>query len=258
VLRNLQIRNNRQGEVMIILVVSEFNAGIAALLRATAEQFPRIVSVHYALNTKSNSAMNDVEILPFAGAAYLTEHLDNIRYRVGPHSFFQTNPAQAEVLVGKVKELAGLQPDDRVYDLYTGLGSIALYVADACREVLGLEWVEGAVADARLNASDNGIENCRFYSGDMVKLLTEEFLAEHGRPDVIITDPPRAGMPDKVNQRLLQSGARRIVYVSCNPVSQARDLEQLCEGYAITALQPVDMFPRTYHVENIAVLDRIG
>jgi len=258
VLRNLQIRNNRQGEVMIILVVSEFNAGIAALLRATAEQFPRIVSVYYALNTKSNSAMNDVEILPFAGAAYLTEHLDNIRYRVGPHSFFQTNPAQAEVLVGKVKELAGLQPDDRVYDLYTGLGSIALYVADACREVLGLEWVEGAVADARSNARDNGIENCRFYSGDMVKLLTEEFLAEHGRPDVIITDPPRAGMPDKVNQRLLQSGARRIVYVSCNPVSQARDLEQLCEGYAITALQPVDMFPRTYHVENIAVLDRIG
>ncbi|MBI1192533.1 MAG: 23S rRNA (uracil(1939)-C(5))-methyltransferase RlmD [Bacteroidetes bacterium] len=258
VLRNLQIRNNRQGEVMIILVVSEFNEGIAAMLQATAEHFPQIASVHYALNTKSNSAMNDVEILPFSGAHYLTEHLGNIRYRVGPHSFFQTNPAQAEVLVGKVRELAQLRPDDRVYDLYTGLGSIALYVADACREVVGVESVEGAVADARINASDNGIENCRFFSGDMTKLLTPEFLAAQGKPDVIITDPPRAGMTEKVNQRLLESGARRIVYVSCNPVSQARDLEQLCAGYTIAALQPVDMFPRTYHVENIAVLDRIG
>lgn len=255
-LRNLQIRNNRQGEVMIILVVSEFHEGIAALLRATAEQFPRIRSVFYALNTKSNSAMTDVPIVHFSGATYLREYLGRISYRVGPHSFFQTNPAQAEVLVGKVRELAELRPEDRVYDLYTGLGSIALYLADACREVVGVEWVEQAVADARVNAADNNIGNCRFFSGDMAKLLTEDFLAEQGKPDVIITDPPRAGMPDKVNQRLLHSGARRIVYVSCNPVSQARDLEQLCEGYTISTLQPVDMFPRTYHIENIAVLDR--
>ncbi len=255
-LRNLQIRNNRRGEFMVILVVQEFNKEIGELLESIAIEFPVVTSLHYALNTKSNSSMTDVDVVNFSGADHLVEHLGEIRYRIGPRSFFQTNPNQAEVLVAKVREFAGLKPTDLVYDLYTGLGSIALYLAGQCRRVVGIEWVEEAVADARVNAAENGIGNCEFFSGDMARLLTPAFFLEQGAPDVIITDPPRAGMPDKVNRRLLESGARRIVYVSCNPVSQARDLEQLMEGYDIALLQPVDMFPRTYHIENIAVLEK--
>ncbi len=256
VLRNLIIRNNRRGEFMIILVISQFGPDIAALLEAVREAFPAVKCIFYALNTKSNSGMNDVDVIHFWGQNFLEESLGNIRYRIGPKSFFQTNPAQAEVLVAAVRQAAELRPTDLVYDLYTGLGSIALYLAADCREVIGIEWVEEAVADARINATENGIDNCRFFAGDMVKLLTEEFMQEQGRPDVIITDPPRAGMSEKINRRILESGARRIVYVSCNPVSQARDLEQLLEGYQLRDLQPVDMFPRTWHIENIAVLDR--
>jgi 23S rRNA (uracil1939-C5)-methyltransferase len=256
-LRNLLIRNNRRGEFMVILVLSEHNAQSETLLQDLMAEFPAVHSLFCAVNTKRNSSLEGVPLLHIAGADHLVEYLGGVRYRIGPRSFFQTNPQQAEVLVNKVRELAEIQPDDRVYDLYTGLGSLALFIADQCREVLGLEWVEDAVADARQNALDNGMANCHFFSGDMARLLTPGFMEQHGRPDVILTDPPRAGMTDAVNRCLLASGARRIVYVSCNPVSQARDLEQLLEGYRISLLQPVDLFPRTYHIENIAVLDKL-
>lgn len=255
-LRNLQIRNNRKGEFLINLVVNDFDPAILEILDAVAEKFPEVTSLHYSLNDKRNSSMTDVEVVHHAGFGHLVETLGAIRYRISPLSFFQTNPAQAEVLISLVRDYAGIQPEDLVYDLYTGLGSIALFLANSCKRIVGIEWMESAVQDARLNAADNGIGNAEFYSGDMGKLLTTDFYDEHGKPDVIITDPPRAGMTDKINQRLLESGARRIIYVSCNPVSQARDLELLLEGYDLIKLQPVDMFPRTYHIENIAVLDR--
>lgn len=257
-LRNLQIRNNRSGGFLIILVMSRLHSKAEQLLRELPDRFPQIRSVYYALNDKANASMSDVHPVLVYGSPCLEELLGKIRYRIGPLSFFQTNPAQAEVLMALVREYAALRPDDRVYDLYTGLGSIALYLADTCREIIGLEYLEAAVEDARQNARDNGIANARFFSGDMSKLLTEDFIEAQGRPDVLITDPPRAGMTDKVNRRILESGARRVVYVSCNPVSQARDLEQLMEGYDLLRLQPVDMFPRTYHIENIAVLEKRG
>jgi 23S rRNA (uracil1939-C5)-methyltransferase len=255
-LRNLVIRSNRAGELMVTLVCSRDNTAVRGLLDDLGDAFPQIVSTHLVVNTKRNSSTSDLPVLHHKGAEALEETLGSIRYRIGPKSFFQTNPWQAEKLVAIAREMADLRPSDVVYDLYTGLGSIALYVADACARVVGIEWVEEAVVDARANAARNGIENCTFHAGDMAKLLTPEFLDEHGRPDVIITDPPRAGMHDKVNQRIIESGARRVVYVSCNPVSQARDLEQLTTAYSIEKLQPVDMFPQTYHIENIALLLR--
>ncbi len=256
VLRNLVLRNNRLGDWLVVLVASEDSPRIRELLDAFGERFPEVRSLWLMVNTKPNSSTGDLEALHHACEHAILERLGEREYRIGPKSFFQTNPHQAEKLVALTRELAELRPDDRVYDLYTGLGSIALYVADACAEVVGVEWVEEAVADARINAERNGIGNCRFYAGDMAKLLTREFLEKQGRPDVIITDPPRAGMHERVNRRILESGARRVVYVSCNPSTQARDLEQLGEGYRIVRLQPVDMFPHTYHIENIAVLDR--
>jgi 23S rRNA (uracil1939-C5)-methyltransferase len=254
-LRNLFVRNNRAGEFMIILSVYEFNDEVKQLMDAMMEEFPELVSCNYVMSKKTNSSINDLSVQHYKGERFIIEKLGDIEYQIGPESFFQTNPVQAEALYQKVRELAEIKSDDRVYDLYTGLGSIALYVAGECQELVGIELVEAAIEDAKKNAALNGIENCRFYAGDMVKLLSEEFLSEQGKPDVIITDPPRAGMHDKVTRRIANSGARRIVYVSCNPATQARDLQILLENYDLKELQPVDMFPHTYHVENIAVLD---
>jgi 23S rRNA (uracil1939-C5)-methyltransferase len=255
-LRNVIIRNNRRGEFLVILVASADTTEARALLDDLAAAVPEVVSTWLVANDKPNSSIADLEARHHGGLEALEETLGRVRYRVGPKSFFQTNPHQAETLAALAREGAGLRPEDTVYDLYTGLGSLALYVADACARVVGIEWIEEAVADARANAALNGIGNAAFHAGDMAKLLTGEFIEAHGRPDVLITDPPRAGMHDKVNRRIVESGARTVVYVSCNPATQARDLEQLGEAYAVESLQPVDMFPHTYHIENVAVLRR--
>ena len=184
----------------------------------------------------------------------MIEQIDEVKYHLGPKSFFQTNFEQAKHLYHKALELAELKPDDQVYDFYTGLGSIALLAAKYCKKVVGVELIEPAIEDAKMNATFNGIQNCTFIAGDMAKIFTDEFIAEHGRANVVITDPPRAGMHKDVCMKLLDLEPEKIVYVSCNPVTQARDIQLLAEKYDVKLLQPVDMFPQTYHVENIALL----
>ena len=256
-LRNLLTRNTLGGEWMVILsVFYEDEPAMQAIMDFLHEKFPEIDTLIAVVNPKKNDTLYDLEFKTYYGSGYITEELDNVKYRIGPLTFFQTNPAQARAMYQRVREMAALKSSDRVFDLYTGTGSIALYLADACASVTGIESIPEAVLHARNNAKLNGIDNCTFLAGDMKELFSESFFAEHGAPDVVITDPPRAGMHEKVCRQLLHSGARRIIYVSCNPATQARDLAILAEKYRLREIQAVDMFPHTYHVENIALLER--
>ncbi len=255
-LRNLLTRNTMNGEWMLILsVFFEDEPAMQAIMDFLHEKFPEIDTLIGVVNPKKNDTLYDLEFRTYYGKGYITEQLDKVKYRIGPLTFFQTNPAQAIQMYRRVKEMAGLKPSDRVFDLYSGTGSIALYLADACAAVLGIESIPEAVLHARKNAELNGIDNCTFLAGDMKELFGESFFAAHGSPDVVITDPPRAGMHEKVCRQLLHSGARRIIYVSCNPATQARDLAILAGKYRLSEIQAIDMFPHTYHVENIALLE---
>lgn len=254
-MRNMIIRNTSLDEWMVVVVFGqEDEKRIASLMEALCKQFPFINSLQYVVNTKWNDTIFDLEIQLFHGRSYITEHLGNVAYQIGPKSFFQTNSKQAVKLFDVAVSFAELRPEDIVYDLYTGLGSIALYIASKIHKVIGIEEIDPAILDARLNMTLNNIPNALFYSGDVKDLLNRDFINQHGKPDVVITDPPRAGMHEKVIHTLLQMEAPKIVYVSCNPATQARDLALLSEKYDVIAIQPVDMFPHTHHVECVANL----
>ncbi len=253
-MRSLIIRNSALGEWMVILAFAQDIPEVQEYLERVHQRFPELTSLMYAINTKKNDTLYDQEILVFAGKDHLLEKLGELTFKVGPKSFFQTNTHQANVLYRVAKEFAGLSGREKVYDLYTGTGSIALYVADQAQKVVGVEYIEAAIEDARINAGMNGVEHVSFYAGDMKDVLNEEFLQREGQPDVIITDPPRAGMAKEVVEMLLRIKAPKIVYVSCNPATQARDLALMKDLYTIERVQPVDMFPHTAHVENVVLL----
>ncbi len=256
-MRNLIIRNTSLGHLMVIMVVAQDRPDwLQPLMEHIQQTFPEITSLYYCVNTKKNDIIYDIDVNLFSGEPYMIEEIEGVRYQLGPRAFFQTNTEQARNLYRKTLELANLKPDDEVYDLYTGLGSIALLAAKHCKKVVGVELVEAAIEDANRNAVLNGITNCAFYAGDMAKIFTDEFIARNGRANVVITDPPRAGMHKDVCEQILKLAPEKIVYVSCNPVTQARDIQLLINDYAVTTLQPFDQFPQTYHVENIALLER--
>ncbi len=255
----------KEEEVMVILQVTyDKMEWTEKILSRLERDFPQITSFQYVINGKKNDTFHDLDIICWKGNPYITETMarpggkGTLQFRVGPKSFYQTNSAQAYHLYRFAAEMAAIQPHERVYDLYTGTGTIANFVAGQAKQVIGLEYVEDAVADARVNSQINNIENTAFYAGDIKNLLNEDFLQQHGKPDVVITDPPRAGMHEDVCRMLLQAAPQRIVYVSCNAATQARDLKILSEGYQITAVQPVDMFPHTVHVENVVSLSAVG
>ncbi|WP_375416061.1 23S rRNA (uracil(1939)-C(5))-methyltransferase RlmD [uncultured Hymenobacter sp.] len=259
-LRNLIIRTAQSstqgsGQLMVLLQCYLPHPSIEPLLDAVQAKFPQITSLNYVLNNKGNETFHDLEVVNYRGLPYIEEEMEGLRFRVGPKSFYQTNSAGAYNLYKIARDFAQIQPTDVVYDLYTGAGTIANFVARGAAKVVGVEYVEQAVADARVNSEINGITNTEFVAGDMKDMLTEDFTAHHGRPDLIITDPPRAGMHEDVVQRLLALRCPRLVYISCNPATQARDLELLDPAYHVTRVQPVDMFPHTHHVENVVLLE---
>lgn len=261
-LRTVTIRSTSIGEIMVIVQVAQNQEEWLSLIMAALEkQFPQITSLLYIINTKRNDTFQDQEILTWKGRPYIIESMPkpdgsgNLEFRIGPKSFYQTNSEQAYELYKVAWKLAALTGNELVYDLYTGTGTIANFVASQAKKVIGLEYVADAIEDAKINSQVNHITNTDFYAGDIKNLLDENFLSQHGRPDVVISDPPRAGMHEDVCKMLLQAAPNRIVYVSCNPATQARDLKILSEKYSITEVQPVDMFPHTMHVENVVRLD---
>lgn len=255
-LRTLMIRIASTGEVMAVMVFGEDDMPrINALLDALKTEFPEITSLHYVINTKANDTISDQEIICCSGKPYIEEEMEGLRFRVGPKSFYQTNSRQAYELYKVARDFAGLTGNELVYDLYTGTGTIANFVASKACKVIGIEYVEDAIKDARINSEVNGIGNTLFYAGDMKDVLTDEFVAGHGHPDVMIVDPPRAGMHADVVGVIMRARPKRIVYVSCNPATQARDLALLDPLYKVMEVQPVDMFPHTQHVENVVKLD---
>ena len=255
-LRNMIVRNNMKGDVMLIICFyHEDSHARTALLDAVASAFPEIKSLWYVINGKANDSIADQECILYKGDDAIYEEMEGLRFRIGPKSFYQTNSLQASVLYGVAREFAALTGNDTVYDLYTGTGTIAQFVSAKAARVIGIEYVPEAIEDAKVNAANNGITNCEFFAGDMKDVLTDGFIALHGKPDVIILDPPRAGIHPDVAEVILNAAPQRIVYVSCNPASQARDLAALSGKYRITAVQPVDMFPYTHHVENVVALD---
>ena len=257
-LRNMVVRTASTGELMLIVIFGEDNKeGIALLLDHLKEQFPQITSLMYVVNTKCNDMWSDLPCECWSGKDHIFEEMEGLRFKIGPKSFYQTNSPQAYRLYSVARDFAALEGGELVYDLYTGTGTIAQFVSSKASKVIGIEYVPEAIADARINAEGNGIDNCEFFAGDMKDVLTADFIAEHGEPDVMIVDPPRAGMHPDVLKVILGASPKRIVYVSCNPASQARDLEVLCTKYRITAVQPVDMFPHTQHVENVCNLELI-
>lgn len=254
-LRNLIIRTTSTGESMVIVQFGGDNQEeVELVMNFLHEKFPQITSLLYIINLKKNETFHDLEVVTFAGKAYIEEEMEGLKFRIGPKSFYQTNSDQAYELYKVTREFAALQGDEVVYDLYTGTGTIANFVAKQAKQVIGIEYVEAAIIDAKLNSEVNGLENTLFYAGDMKDMLNDEFIAQHARPDVIITDPPRAGMHEDVVNMLLKLAAPKIVYVSCNPATQARDVALLAEKYSVDKIQPVDMFPQTYHVENVVLL----
>ncbi len=255
-MRGLIIRNTIKGDLMVIVMVYQDEEGkLNGLLQHLKDNFPQITSLLYVINNKANDTIHDQEIHCFHGLPYITEEMEGLDFRIGPKSFFQTNSLQALTLYKVAREYAGLTGNEHVYDLYTGTGTIANFVARQAKSVVGIEYVKEAIDDAKLNSSLNNIANTVFYAGDMKDLLVDSFMEENGRPDVIITDPPRAGMHADVVAQLLKVEAPRIVYVSCNPATQARDIEMMSAKYNVVKLQPVDMFPHTAHVENVALLE---
>ncbi|MEP2669059.1 MAG: 23S rRNA (uracil(1939)-C(5))-methyltransferase RlmD [Cyclobacteriaceae bacterium] len=263
-LRTVTIRTSTSGETMVILQVTQKKMEwIEPLLQMLADKFPQLTSVNYVVNSKRNDTFHDLEIVTWKGNPYITEQMPKandegmLQFRVGPKSFYQTNSDQAHELYKIAWQLADLKGDQLVYDLYTGTGTIANFVAGSAKKVIGLEYVADAIEDAKVNSQINEITNTEFFAGDIKDLLDDSFLNTHGRPDVVITDPPRAGMHEDVCKMLLNAEPQRIVYVSCNPATQARDLKILSEKYEIIAIQPVDMFPHTMHVENVVSLRRI-
>lgn len=254
-LRNLIIRTTSTDQSMVIVQFGENDPeGIQKVMAHLHAKFPDITSLLYVINTKGNETFHDLELVTFAGQAYIEEEMEGLKFRIGPKSFYQTNSEQAYELYKVARDFAGLTGDEVVYDLYTGTGTIANFVAKQAKQVIGIEYVAAAIEDAKLNSEINGLDNTLFYAGDMKDMLNEEFIANHAAPDLIITDPPRAGMDEKVVQMLLRLNAPKIVYVSCNPATQARDVALLSEKYKVEKVQPVDMFPQTYHVENVVLL----
>lgn len=259
-LRNIMIRTSSTGELMVVLQCKvtddEGRRKMEEILQFMADSFPQITSLMYVINNKCNDTIGDLDVEVFKGNDHIFEEMEGLRFKVGPKSFYQTNSEQAYNLYKVAREFAGLTGNELVYDLYTGTGTIANFVARQARKVVGIEYVPEAIEDAKVNSALNGIDNTLFYAGDMKDILTNDFIAEHGRPDVIITDPPRAGMHNDVIDVILVAEPKRIVYVSCNPATQARDLQLLDGKYKVTAVQPVDMFPHTHHVENVVQLER--
>ena len=259
-LRSLMVRNSNTSELMLLIqfrIENEQEQGEAmALMQHIADTFPEITSLLYVDNHKCNDTFGDQEVMVFKGEDHIFEKMEDLRFKVGAKSFYQTNTEQAYELYKVARNFAQLTGDELVYDLYTGTGTIANFVAHSARQVIGIEYVPEAIEDAKVNSELNGITNTLFFAGDMKDILTQEFIAEHGRPDVIITDPPRAGMHTDVIDTILFAAPQRIVYVSCNPATQARDLALLDADYCVTRVQPVDMFPHTQHVENVVLLER--
>jgi len=255
-LRNLIIRNTNTGDLMIIMVFGTDEAEkLKMVMNFLSETFPQITSLYYVINEKHNDTIHDLEPVLWRGEAYMTERMEELEFRIGPLSFFQTNSRQALELYRIARDLADLQGNELVYDLYTGTGTIANFVAAKASRVVGIEYVEAAVKEAFVNSELNNISNTSFYAGDLVKVMTPEFIEANGRPDVIITDPPRAGMHEKVVMRIVEAAPKKVVYISCNPATQARDISLMAEKYKITAVHPVDMFPHTHHVENVCLLE---
>ena len=259
-LRNIMLRTSTSGEVMLLIQARVENDNdmeqLTKVMNFCSESFPEVTSLLYVVNNKCNDTFGDLEVHTFKGTDFIYEEMEGLKFKVGPKSFYQTNSRQAYNLYKVARDFASLSGEEVVYDLYTGTGTIANFVARQCKSVVGIEYVPEAIEDAKINASINGHENMLFYAGDMKDVLTREFIEEHGRPDVIITDPPRAGMHVDVIDAILFAAPRRIVYVSCNPATQARDLALLDKDYKVTAVQPVDMFPHTHHVENVVLLER--
>ena len=259
-LRNMMIRTSATGEIMLLMQFcmrgADDEAQAKALLEHLHTTFPEVTSLLYVNNTKCNDTIGDLDVQTYAGTPFIYETMEGLRFKVGPKSFYQTNTEQAYELYKVARDFAALIGDELVYDLYTGTGTIANFVARQARQVVGIEYVPEAIKDAKVNAELNGLDNTLFYAGDMKDILTTGFIERHGKPDVIITDPPRAGMHADVVNAILFAAPRRIVYVSCNPATQARDLALLDTDYRVTKVQPVDMFPQTHHVENVVCLER--
>ena len=256
-MRNIVIRTSTTGEVMVIVVFYyEDTDKRVALLNHIKEAFPEVTSLQYIINTKGNDSITDQEVVLFAGKDHIIEEMEGLKFKVGPKSFYQTNSEQAYKLYSITREFAGLTGNEVVYDLYTGTGTIANFVASKAKKVIGVEYVPEAIEDAKVNSEINGIANTTFYAGDMKDVLNDGFIAENGRPDVVILDPPRAGIHEDVAKTILRAKPSRIVYVSCNPATQARDLALLSEEYEVKKVQPVDMFPHTHHVENVVMMDK--
>lgn len=255
-LRTMMVRTTSTGELMLIMVFfHEDESARIALLDHLAQQFPQLTTLMYVINSKANDTITDQEVIVFKGADAIVEEMEGLKFKIGPKSFYQTNSEQAYTLYKVTRDFAGLSGNELVYDLYTGTGTIANFVARQSKQVIGIEYVPEAIDDARINSSLNNIDNTLFYAGDMKDILHEEFILKHGRPDVIITDPPRAGMHNDVIEAILFAAPKRIVYVSCNPATQARDISLLDTAYKVTRVQPVDMFPHTHHVENVVLLE---
>jgi 23S rRNA (uracil1939-C5)-methyltransferase len=256
-LRTMIIRTTSTGELMLIVVFfEEREQDRIALLNHIAAKFPEITSLLYIINGKANDTITDREVYVFKGEDAIYESMEGLKFKIGPKSFYQTNSEQAYVLYKVTRDFAQLTGNELVYDLYTGTGTIANFVAHQAKEVIGIEYVPEAIEDAKYNSALNKINNTLFYAGDMKDLLHQDFILEHGKPDVIITDPPRTGMHGDVIEAILYAAPKRIVYVSCNPATQARDLNLLDQAYKVTAVQPVDMFPHTHHVENVVLLEK--
>ncbi|WP_165026857.1 23S rRNA (uracil(1939)-C(5))-methyltransferase RlmD [Dysgonomonas sp. ZJ279] len=254
-MRNIVIRTSTTGELMLIVVFYDDDKDQREdLLKAIADQFTQITSLLYIINQKANDTITDQEVLTWRGNDHIYEEMEGLKFKIGPKSFYQTNSEQAYNLYKITRDFAGLTGNELVYDLYTGTGTIANFVARQAKKVVGIEYVADAIEDAKVNSENNNIDNTLFYAGDMKDILTQDFINEHGRPDVIITDPPRAGMHDDVVNVILFAEPDRIVYVSCNPATQARDLSLLDAKYKVEKVQPVDMFPHTHHVENVVLL----
>ena len=256
-LRTMMVRTTSTGELMVIMIFFyEDKDAQNALLQHIADKFPQITSLLYVINSKANDTITDQEVLVFKGAECIYEEMDGLKFKIGPKSFYQTNSDQAYELYKITRNFAGLTGNELVYDLYTGTGTIANFVSHQARQVVGIEYVPEAIEDAVVNSKLNNIGNTLFYAGDMKDILNAAFIEKHGKPDVIITDPPRAGMHEDVIDAILFAAPERIVYVSCNPATQARDLSLLDAAYQVAAVQPVDMFPHTHHVENVVLLQK--